>query len=549
MKKIYEQISSKSYLPDENLFQSVMNQPLVTGNFPPTANDFQNSTGNHDVDMPNLIISELVLREIYQTVGLRRAENGGPLGGSRSSGIVTHYHFDNSAHRTGATYSPNAELLNKLFAEEWNPQDINLLGFVHSHPPGFRQPSGGDIEYASRILAAIPKLEYLYLPIVMTKPDTGSFSLLPFVALRDGETVKIKRIELVIVRDNDPMKVSSDSADEKKDSAISVMDTKLNNGKGKYSSEIFKRVENAYDLNYLSDCRVVVFGTGGAADFIENIVRAGVGQIILVDKDTVSESNLATQQTYLCGVGRPKVECIAERLLQINPQALTVAIPRWLNDDFDDEELAELLADEIQGRKPTRTLLCGLTDNFYAQARINRLALQFGVPSLCAQVYKEGRGAEITFTYPGVTPACHRCILSSRYRAFLEQNYQNEVTSHGTPIFATARLNAIKGFIALGLLHHGTDHPRWGNLLKRIGNRNLVQLRMDPDFTDTLGFDIFDRTFDGANTSRLLFDEAIWVEQKAECPANGYDYYCPDCSGTGDLGLSIGTLDDTRKMR
>ena len=171
------------------------------------------------------------------------------------------------------------------------------------------------------------------------------------------------------------------------------------------------------------------------------------------------------------------------------------------------------------------------------------------MPSLCAQVYQEGRGAEITFTYPGITPACHRCILSSRYRAFLERDYQNEVTSDGTPIFSTTRLNAIKGFIALALLHHNTGHPRWGNILKRISNRNLVQVRLDPDFATTIGIDIFDRTFDGADESRLFFDETVWLPQKAECPENGYSYICPDCGGRGDLGLSIGTLGDTRTMR
>jgi hypothetical protein len=235
--------------------------------------------------------------------------------------------------------------------------------------------------------------------------------------------------------------------------------------------------------------------------------------------------------------------------MQINPQAAVVALPRWLDDDFDDAEIAELLVGEIEGRKPTRTLLCGFTDNFRTQSRINRLALQFGIPSLCAQVYLEGRGAEVTFTYPGLTPACHRCILSSRYRAFLEENYQNEVTSNGTPIFSTIRLNAIKGFVTLALLHHGTDHPRWGNLLDRIGNRNLIQLRLDPDFAATCGFEVFNKTFEGADKDRLFFDEAIWLPQKAESPENAYDYYCPDCGGKGDLGSVIGTYDDTRIMR
>src|SRR5947209_191492 len=67
-------------------------------------------------------------------------------------------------------------------------------------------------------------------------------------------------------------------------------------------------------------------------------------------------------------------------------------------------------------QSPVITLLCGLTDSFWAQAQVNRLALHLGIPSLCAQQYQYGQAAEITFTYPGVTPACHRCMLNSRYK-------------------------------------------------------------------------------------------------------------------------------------
>lgn len=225
-------------------------------------------------------------------------------------------------------------------------------------------------------------------------------------------------------------------------------------------------------------------------------------------------------------------------------------------DEISDAEFARLAREPLAGCAPQVTLLCGFTDSFEAQARINRLALHFGLPSLCAQVYWEGRGAEITFTYPGVTPACHRCALSSRYRAYLEEGFRNDVTSDGTPIFATTRLNALKGFIALAILHYGTDHPRWGGLLQRIGHRNLIQIRMDPDLSTTLGLRAFDRVF-GANGAaedvawrqeRILFDEAIWLPQKPDCPENGFPA-CPDCGGTGDLRNAISTFADTRPMR
>jgi len=116
-----------------------------------------------------------------------------------------------------------------------------------------------------------------------------------------------------------------------------------------------------------------------------------------------------------------------------------------------DAQVERLATEPWNGAAPVRTVICGLTDNFQAQARVNRLALKLGLPSLSAQVYREGRGAEVTFTFPGVTPACQRCILSSRYCHFLDHGQGNDVASHGTPIFATTRLNALKGFLLLAL--------------------------------------------------------------------------------------------------
>ena len=156
-------------------------------------------------------------------------------------------------------------------------------------------------------------------------------------------------------------------------------------------------------------------------------------------------------------------------------------------------------------------------------------------------------GVEVTFTHPEVTPACHRCALGPRYRWYLEEGHKNDVTSHGTPIFATTRLNAIKGYVTLALLHHGTDHPRWGGLLQRMGNRNLVQIRLDPDLATTLPLSTFDKTFEGAKTGRLLFDEAVWLAQEPECPETGFPP-CPDCGGEGDLRSVMGSIDDTRVL-
>jgi hypothetical protein len=495
------------------------------------------------------------------------AESGGAFGGVEGEWDVTAFHFDESSRTSSVTYSPDHEHLNRLFKNDWKPNGIRLRGFVHSHPGQSDRPSHGDEIYAERILKAIPDMKILWLPIVNTIPDTGGFSLTPWGAvLRNGslhiirgalEIFDVPRHRKLILAGLDATKSAgghgtlsrlhipaASSSNRRWFAGRQPKEPSLirKNGENRLApvGDTFQRVETAYDLPRMAKSRIVAVGAGGAAEWIEQLARAGIGQFVLIDHDTVSETNLATQQVYRRDIGRPKVDCIAERIRDINPNAKVLAIQKSL-DDIPDDEFAQLSKGPLEREPALRTLLCGLTDNFFAQARVNRLALNLGMPSLNGQVYQEGRGCEITFTYPGVTPACQRCALSSRYRYYLDRKQENPVTSQGTPIFATARLNATKGFIALALLHHGSNHPRWGDMLKRIGDRNLVVVRMDPDFSTSIGMRTFDKVFANADKDRLFFDETIWLPQKPECPATGHEP-CPDCGGTGDLRDSIGKI-------
>lgn len=548
-------------------------------------------------DSPVLLLHWEVLKDVINTIGCLRAESGGAIGGNGDGTEISHYHFDESSRSSAVTYSPDHNLLNRLFKSDWNPQGIRFRGFIHSHPGRMGRPSYGDEVYAERILKAIDDLDCLWLPIINTVPDTGMFRLTPWAAYPAERGVSVVRgqiqvvhapresslaicgvdvlgsfrlgvpLDEIIIGKQEPERAASgistvshcvpanENEKVQKSDDIEKLDDTHQQEEPKWSNEAaksfdvrntFDRVQNAYDLALMHNARIIAVGVGGAADWLEAMARAGVGQFVMIDPDVVSETNLATQQTYRKDIGRPKVDCIAERIRDINPTARAVAIQKSL-DDLTDGDLRRLAVDSIDGCDAGITVICGLTDSFFAQARVNRLALHLGMPSLCAQVYREGRGAEITFTYPGVTPACHRCILSSRYRHFLEQGQANDVSSHGTPIFATTRLNSIKGFLTLALIHQGSDHPRWGNMISRIGKRNLVQLRMDPDFAETLGMKVFDRVFEGADKDRLFFDEVVWLPQDQECPETGYEH-CPDCGGTGDLRNAIGTFNDTRLL-
>lgn len=92
------------------------------------------------------------------------------------------------------------------------------------------------------------------------------------------------------------------------------------------NNELFSRARMVLGdaaMEKLASSTVAVFGIGGVGSYIaEALARGGVGHLILCDNDVVSVSNINRQLIALHStVGRPKVEVMAERIRDINPDA------------------------------------------------------------------------------------------------------------------------------------------------------------------------------------------------------------------------------------
>lgn len=74
-------------------------------------------------------------------------------------------------------------------------------------------------------------------------------------------------------------------------------------------------------MDRLAGSHVAVFGLGGVGSYaVEALARSGVGELTLVDRDTLSPSNINRQLYALHStVGQPKAEVAARRCLDINP--------------------------------------------------------------------------------------------------------------------------------------------------------------------------------------------------------------------------------------
>lgn len=88
-------------------------------------------------------------------------------------------------------------------------------------------------------------------------------------------------------------------------------------------------------LEKLKNSKVAIFGVGGVGSFtVEALVRCGVGHLVLIDDDCVCLTNInrqlhATRKT----VGKPKVEAMRDRILEINPKCEVTIIQKFYMPD------------------------------------------------------------------------------------------------------------------------------------------------------------------------------------------------------------------------
>ena len=122
-------------------------------------------------------------------------------------------------------------------------------------------------------------------------------------------------------------------------------------------------------LERFRNSTVAVIGVGGVGGYAaEMIVRAGVGNLIILDSDDVSVTNKNRQLLALDStVGRPKCDVLAERLKDINPELNLIVIKEYLEAEKAGEVLGQysidFLVDAIDTLSPKLHLIKYCVDN------------------------------------------------------------------------------------------------------------------------------------------------------------------------------------------
>lgn len=170
----------------------------------------------------------------------------------------------------------------------------------------------------------------------------------------------------------------------------------------RYSRQrLFTPIGNA-GQDKLAQAKVLIVGAGALGTGIaETLVRAGVGHLVIADRDYVEWSNLQRQQLFseADAAGRvPKAIAAEQRLAAINSQ---VRIDAHVV-DVDPEELNDLISGV--------DLIMDATDNFDTRLMINDISQKYRIPWVyggCVGSYG------ITYTIlPGETP-CLNCLLGT----------------------------------------------------------------------------------------------------------------------------------------
>lgn len=493
-------------------------------------------------------ISREILEFFRNNVGKYPAETGGMLASSRDVHVIDLAYFDEHSRNTCGSFYYDIVTMTEVY-HKWRDEGYTVHGIFHSHPRGHIRPSFHDVSTALLHIRFFQR-NYFYMPIIQLRRK-GNYALYMYIVRHSNDMVSVTLDHVVKVTSggfeylehNDwheeySVKMLDDYRRRINGISTDVEDTSYD--------EYFQKNKGLFSEKALANKVVVCVGCGGTRSLLENLARSGFRNYILMDADIVSPSNIATQGVFISEMGKKKVDVTRERIMDINPKATVITVDRFLDDDMSDDEFFNYM-NQFPGREKTDYLILGCTDNFEAQARSALLALKYGAAYMAAMMYKNGAGAEIVFTYPGVTASCPRCLLRSRYEKY-ECGFKNDVDSSGCTVFATESMNSVKGYIALMLLNYGVEegYP-YTKSLDSVKDRNFVQIRLSHNMSEQIGVTFMDDLFKGISDYTFMH-EVVWVPQVPDHPRNGFEK-CKLCGGEGNLEELYMKWDDTREVR
>jgi len=171
----------------------------------------------------------------------------------------------------------------------------------------------------------------------------------------------------------------------------------------RYSRQILLPQFGTEGQQKLLDAHVLIIGLGGLGSPVAMyLAAAGVGELTLVDHDTVDLTNLQRQILHRNdNIGQPKVDSAQHNLAQLNDE---ISI-HTVNKKLDDDELQQLVS--------RVDLVVDATDNFPTRFAINRACVRHKKPLVSgAAIRLEGQVG--IFDLRRADSPCYRCLYDEQ---------------------------------------------------------------------------------------------------------------------------------------
>ena len=168
----------------------------------------------------------------------------------------------------------------------------------------------------------------------------------------------------------------------------------------RYSRQVVLREVGVHGQQLLRDSSALVVGLGGLGSAAAlYLAGAGLGRLLVADRDRVEPANLQRQVLYVAGdVGRPKTEAARARLAALNPEVEVTAFEGRL----EPARLAAMVAEA--------DVVLDCTDNFPTRFAINAACVRARKPLVSgAAIRFEGQLA-VCDTRRG-DGACYACLF------------------------------------------------------------------------------------------------------------------------------------------
>ena len=507
-------------------------------------------------------ITHEALNDLLVTVGRLPPESGAKCFGPKDRFGIDVVEFDvgGSAVAAGSVYSPDV-----VWGEQrchfhlHQPDDRMRLwtADVHSHPGHYGRPSPkvgdglGDLGYVEKVFELNPALLWFPIPI-LTRTATEEVWIHTWICHRDAPHKPLIADLWVCDADEFPerefnptwlasLATPATDCDEvfgpEVDAAepeVAAVEAEPEAATVDAAREAMRREYRARLTGLISeafhDKTIAVVGVGAGSLMVEKLARLMPRCIKMCDFDIVELHNLTrTAYTFHDALGKTlKVQALAERVRAINPLVEPVPVAR---------NLLEMTEAERDALFDGADLVVAGTDQFEAQALVNREAVARGIPALFIGIHARGEGGRVIWTVPERT-GCYRCAAGHRYEAAARREAgEGEVNLEGAigSLVDCQFIDIIALKVLVALLERGEDSQmaRFGAGLE-AKDVNEVIVRCSPEYAwgnamwDAVLADLPREPKDYAaelQRSVLFAMDTLWTETSR-------DDACPDCGGT-----------------